>query len=211
MGSPASVRRKRGNMVVDRNTIADLYIQGTSFELTNPKDPDDPIKLFMKKLGPLTQQKALKKANAARLKENLVMKRDDDDEDKMDVYNDVLEIGERDEWITYLAEMEIAGERQFLEQELSQEDEWAEDDYLQGLLDSWDDEMQAEFDKGEGNRSEECQQIWDEMTRFNNILESKLKKRRNKAEAELEALDDNELFDKVAKSLSERNASIAWL
>ena len=71
--------------------------------------------------------------------------------------------------------------------------------------------MEAEFDKGEDERSEECTQIWEAMQRFNQVVNNKIKAQRQEYEAELDEKPDEDLYQMVLDSFIERNASLAWL
>ena len=99
---------------------------------------------------------------------------------------------------------------------MSEEGEWAEDDYLQSLVDAWDLETQLQYTSAKAEDEDavvdpEVEEIYKEIKRFNDELDEKLKNQKIGLVKEHQQLSEKELELLVLDALLERDASIEWL
>lgn len=195
-------------MAISRHDIEELYSIGQKVNVAPPGH--DPVTVFFRKINSPQQQKAVRKANAARIRLMQVMNRPDTDDEKMSIVGEVEELAREDK-IVYLTELQVATYRPKIEQELSEEKEWAEEGYLQSLIDAFDDEALLDYMKGDEERSVETQELFDQMKRFTDAVDGKLEIKRGNSTKHFEAMSDDQLTMAVTKSYLEREAGIAWL
>ncbi len=199
--------------MVTRYQVQDLYTKGVDFVV--PREGEgEPWKMHMRKMNPQEQQRAVRGANAARIRLMKILDRDPvEDDDRLILEESVKDIGsgERDDLIDFLIAMNHATRRIMLEQEIAAEDEWAKDDRLQALTDAWDAEMQIEFSKGEEERSTESQELFDQLGKYSDQVEDKLDGNDNVYRDELEVLNEDDLSLKVMRHILERDAGVLWM
>jgi hypothetical protein len=194
-------------MALTRRSLEDLWNTGKEYDISPSRDGSATV--FVRKLGPAQQSQAVRMANADRSK-LIVSLKDKESERYLAAYAEALLL-ERDAKIEQLAQTEIAESRDKIEQEISENSEWADEEYLQSLIDSWENGLLEEWLKGEGNRSEESERVWSEIQRFNEEISKKLEGHLKRAKASIEHLEDEELNERVAKAEIEYEASVAWM
>lgn len=197
-------------MTLNRLQIEEMYIQGTDLEVPNPSDPEGGYTLFIRKMNPNQQQIAVRKANAAQIKMKKLISSQDDPDELLIFENEVDEIGGREEHIEHISLIHAAGERAKVEQEVSAEDEWSEEGYLQSLVDSWTDEMQADLLK-EDDADPETKRIFEEMQRFSESVNTKVEVIQKLKVEELNSLSDGQVRLQILKDTIERAAGMEWL
>jgi hypothetical protein len=195
-------------MVISRRSLEDLYQTGEMVDVSPAQDGS--VEVFIRKMGPSQQQTAVRKANAARIRVKQLANREEDDDQKLVILEEVDKLTPEDQ-ITYLTEVEIASEKEKIEQELSEEEEWAEDGRLQALVDAWEDGLLEEWLKGEGERSQESEDVFNEMKRFADAVEEKMKARRDNARADIEEMTEEEIYQKVLDNYIDREAGLTWI
>lgn len=197
--------------MLSRSDLEMIYVTGVDFEVPNPADENSPFKLHYRKMNPSQQAKAAKKANAARVRMSKIVERDDDDDEKLLMLEEVDSLGGRDGWIVFLTESEIMSDRQKVEQELSEEEEWAKDDYLQSLVDSWDVDAQLAYAKGRDQCDPTIVKCYDEMKRFVNLVDAALEDKRKGAARKFSSMSDEELEREILKLFVEQMAGLEFM
>lgn len=195
-----------------RAALQDLFIKEAKVEIPRPPDEDgnerEPIVFYARKMNPMQQESASRKASAAQIHMRRLQSRPDD-EDYV-VIDDAID--EIEDLSRFIAEVEIARERDKAEQELAEEDEWANDNYYQSLIDAWTPELKRDFaENDEEDRKPETKKIWAELKRFNTELESLLKQRRTRRMAEIEEMPVEEQRKIAFKFLLEQQCNAEWL
>jgi mRNA-degrading endonuclease RelE of RelBE toxin-antitoxin system len=195
-----------------RAALQDLYIKEARVEIPRPPDEEgnerDPIVFYARKMNPLQQESASRKASAAQIHMRRLQSRPDDPD--YIVVDDAID--EIEDLSRFIAEVETGRERDKAEQELAEEDEWSKDNYYQSLIDAWTPERQRDFtENADEDREPETKKIWAEMKRFENELESLLKQRRTKRMAEVEELPLAEQRKIAFKFLLEQQCNTEWL
>lgn len=195
-----------------RAALQDLFITEARVEIPRPVNEDgteqEPIIFYARKMNPLQQESASRKAAAAQIHLRRLMSRPDDPDYL--VLDDAVD--EIEDLSRFIAEIESARESDKAQQELSEEDEWAEDNYYQSLIDSWDQEKKRDFaENAEEDRQPETRKIWAELQRFNGQLEDLLKARRGKRMAEIEEMPEQAQRELAFKFLLEQQCNSEWL
>lgn len=195
-------------MTLARKRLDELFKAGAVYNIA--PDGEEPFEVFIRKLGPTQQTQAARRSNAAKMKFLLEAK-----EEGSSYHRSILaeiEGIEREGKVRQLAMTEIAEDREKLEQELSGEDRWREDGYLQSIVDLWENEgMMEEWLKGEGNRSEESERVFNEMKKFTDEVDAKIQKRLDREIARFENLDDETIDKKILDAQIEFDAASEWL
>jgi hypothetical protein len=193
-------------MTQRRRRLTDLYIVGT--EVVFDDGQGDPITVFLRKLGPVEHETALKRANAARSRMAAV-KRQPDSDDYLAHYAAVTEFSE-EELASYLLEEHRASRAPIVEAELASEGEWAKDGYLDGLHEAWlDGGMKEAYAKDP--EDPEAKRVFDELGRFADKVDAEVAAEVEAKRADLEHMDLEKLQQAVFEKYMEVQASLAWL
>jgi hypothetical protein len=187
-----------------KRKLQDLYVVGK--ELIFDDGEGDPITVFLRKMTPIQYETALRLANAARAR-MLAARNDQDGDDYQSLNGLVLEY-DRDTLLSYLTADLRQDKRPVIEERLGAEDEWTDNDYLQGLKDAWQDLQWAHAKDPE---DPDAKRVFDEFKRFDAQIEAELD-----AEVDdfVEAMSDqgmDALREKVMEKVLDVQGSIAWL
>lgn len=192
--------------------LSDLYVLGKELEVTGPEGT---VTVWLQKMNPVDHETALRRANARRANVLSISRfNDDSDEKKVELrasyMNELFDVApDRDSIIEFLATDRVSKVYAAREAELAAEDEWAEDDYLQGLKDSWNDEMSERFVMDA--EDEEAARVMAELNRFNDELTKELVSEREVAVREFEGWSDEKLVKEATDKLIEAAADMEWL
>ena len=195
-------------MSLSRRSLDELYNSGKEFDVSPYGDGSAFV--YIRKLGPVQQQTAVRKANAQRATTSVMSSAEASREE----YEDLLERASgipREDMIEQLAQAAVAEERSKVEQELSAEEEWIEDGRLQALVDAWEGGLLADYLKGEGSRSEESERVFEEMKRFTDVVDKTIGGRLREEKQDLSQLSDDELVARMVKAEIEFQASMVWM
>jgi hypothetical protein len=199
-------------MAYSRNEFQDLFSVGVEVKIPIPDKDGETLDFFMRKLTPGQQERAMRQANAARIRLSKLWEMDDNDDDKIILLDEIDQVGDHDDKLRFLADTDVAGDFAAMEQELSEEDKWSDDGRIQALTDAWTEEMQTEFaESAPGECSDECQAIFDGIKEFSTELDNIVKKERENREATLSSLSEEAIYRKLFDVLTEHRASQEWL
>lgn len=192
-------------MSLTRRDLEDLWKTGKEYDVS--PGGDGSAMAYIRKLGPTQQGTAVRMANAERAKYQLM---DEDDPRYLSMMSDVIDL-DRTEKIDRLALTDIQEAREIIEQEISEKPEWAEDDRLQSLVDLWESGLALEYSKGEKERSEESEKVFQEIKRFSDEVEERVDAKLKKAQRKYKDEPDEVLNKKIVKQQIDYEASMAWL
>jgi hypothetical protein len=196
-------------MAKKQRRLEDLYILGR--EISVDDGGGDPVVVWLQKLNPMEQEKALRRANALRA-QVLMARRNQESEDWQEAYSDLEDIGARDQLVEYLIADDLAKARESAEAEQSFVEEWHKDGYLQGLRDSWlDPENPLSDVYALDPEDEAARRVFLELKRFDEQVEEKLQPELKRLRKDYEELGDEELHRRAADRLMEMKAGLAWL
>lgn len=188
--------------------LGDLYVKGES--LTIDDGLGDPITVWIQKPNPVQHEAIIRSANSARAQVLLELKNKEGDIylsalDEIDTQYPTL-----DTLITFLVETDMSEKKQKIEAELlfDKESEWAEDNYLQGLYDLWNDKMKDRYFSDE--EDEEATKIFQELKRFSEEVEKSLDGYRKKARSDYELMGEDRVLDRVIEKHIKSIGTQAW-
>lgn len=189
--------------------LSDLYVVGQEVTLD---DGDGAIKVWVQKMSPIDHETALRRANARRagvLSMNR-MKDESNTEDRNVLLNQLYDLApDTDSVIDFLVADKVSRLVAAREDELASEEEWSKDDYIQGLRDSWNDDMYERFVTDPDD--EEALGVKNEIDRFNKTLEKILEGEKRSARKEFVGWTEEKLVNKALEKMVESEADMAWL
>ncbi len=190
--------------------LTDLYVVGKHFDV---EVEDVKIPLWVQKMNPAEHQEAVLAANAKRAVW-LSLKKQHELEEKTQEYlavaNEVDEIASvREALIDLLALTQMVSFRIRREAEVAFEEEWAEDNYYNGLVDSWNSELAERYEKNP--EDPEAKRVFDEIQRFNVQVESLVEKERMRVVQDLVEKPDHVLYRRAVDTIIDTRADAAWV
>lgn len=185
--------------------LTDLYVVGKEVKVDDGHG--DVVVVWMQKLNPVQHEDAMRKANARRAR-CLAMKRNPDSPDHQAVMSQVYDL-DIDSLIDYLVVPEIQKYQMAREEELAAEDEWSNDNYLQGLRDDWNISLERAY--AENPDDPEAKRVKDELTRFSEAIHKASEGHEESLRKQFAARPVEELQDKVANQFIEMQADMEWM
>lgn len=188
-----------------------LYVVGEELTIT---DGDQSETVWIQKLNQNEHENAYRRANQKRAT-FLALRKSLNDEEILALKGEYeATFSDRDSMIDYLVNDKIARVMEAREAELAATDEWAKENYYQGLLDAWHDGLFESHALGEveGNVDyEEAKTVYAEMERFADQLNEKLDAESKRERRDYESWDLQKLDDEVTRKLIEAEADSRWL
>lgn len=189
-------------------SLSDLYIIGR--EVSIDDGTGEPVKVWIQKLNPIQHEQATRKASAKRAKTLKVAKLGLEDDLRDSVSSDVFDVAPtRDDLIEYLVADAVGRAYQAKEAELASEEEWSKDNMLQGLRDSWMDELAERFIDDPDD--EEALAVKQSLEEFNNQLNKKLEVMQSQARREFSEWTHEKLHRTAVDKFIEQQSDLEWL
>lgn len=179
-------------------------------ELVFGDDEEETITVYLRKLTPIDLQAQVKHANAARSRVSTRFK-DRESDDWLSVYTNTETLG-REQAIEFLLSQSVGEMVEKFESQVSLEDEWAKDGYLEGLRDSWKDELEEIYfstEEGDPER-EDAQGVFDELKRYTEQVEKLLSAELEEQRTVYEGRSDEWLFENATAKGLEHECENAW-
>lgn len=199
--------------------LSDLYRRGASLTLDDGDVGE--VEVYLKKLNPIEAKEAREKGNAARAR--VLMKRKDKDSDIwLDAYTRVIDM-EEEERVSLIVAPEVLKRRIEVEVEVAHEDEWLENDYLDGIHEAWQDGLDVQYQSArekvdDGVEEEELEKgekealkAMEEMTRFSDQVDKIMKSETSAIERPIKSYEEEQLIEKAVESLFEKESYDAWV
>jgi hypothetical protein len=190
--------------------LSDLYVTFKDLEFSDPADPDNPIRVRLRKLSPIEQEKAVRKANAVRVRYTNAKHKGIEDDLYASILGEVKSYDGGEFVLEYLVAEKIGLEKTKIEEELSHQEEWEKDDRLQNALDAWED-IKLEWAKGPDYRTPEMNEIWQVLSDFNEACTARIEVRREGIRKQLMRESEDKRMDLMVRSMLERDAVGAWI
>lgn len=178
------------------------------------------ITVWMQKMNPMEQEKAVRKAQAVRAR--FIAQADPEDELTLSIVSDAYEM-DFDGLLNYIVMDEISSKFSVIDARVAEENDWNENDYLTGLLDSWNgdpadetviplSEVYAKRDEDEMDpaRVKEAERVWDELQRYNEQVNEAVEEERAALSDQYAALEHERLIQIVREKLIKTHADIIW-
>lgn len=189
-----------------KRRLTDLYRVGK--ELTFDDGGGEPITVYLRKLNSVDQETAIRKANAARARV-YATGRDPESDEYAELLSQAIDIGTREDLISYLIQGRLAEFTTAKEAELAAEEEWSKDGYLDGLRESWDDEIQERYHVDP--EDSEARHVYAELERFAEQIKPFVEDEKSNLESLYAEKTLAELRELVAQELVSISADIAWV
>lgn len=211
--------------------LNDLYLREVKVEIPVPDSPKldengnrlmdsegnvimeshPPLVFYARKMNPLQHEKAVREVLASQIALKSLHDRPTDPDYEL-LYEAVDSI---EEPVSFIAEVEVLRQRDKMEQELSAEDEWAEENRYQSLIDAWEGEPGYKKEVTENpdpaDRSKECNAVWEQMQKFKHQLEARMRDWRIDRIKTLEKLPKEDIRRMVFDVLLQDKISNDWI
>lgn len=192
---------------VKKRKLSDLFRKGQDFTIS---DGENEVTVYVRKLNPSEEETAVRKANAARAR-YLASCKDHESETFLATLSDLLDF-DYEALLDYASADELVRLAGAIEEEYASADEWANEDYLQGLYETWEEGgLKDRYFEDDDKEDEEAQKVWAEIERYNKGLEDLLDKERQKIKREYSKMPEDELRDMMAERISKMQADLVWL
>lgn len=192
-------------MAPRRRSLADLYVQSTTVDVPVP-DGEEPMQVLIVKMSLPERETLVRKANKKKA-QTLLMARDKESDHYQNLLAEVIEWPTETltEWsiMEALSEMETSQKHR-----LMAEDEWANDDYLEGLFDAWNDDLKERYE--DDPEDEEAAKVFAELNRFTEQLQARIDTERQEMVAVQGAKTRGALEDETVGSILKLEAEQAW-
>lgn len=189
--------------------LVDLYVLGQ--EVTFEDEGTDPIVVYVKKLQPFEQEIAMSKANVERAKILTLKKLPRDHEDVIPFEMQIDDNFTEEEIVTFVAADDIAKAYRSTESRLSEEEEWAKDDYLSGLKESWVALEEHFISEEYPDQHKDAQRVFAELKKFSDEVDTAFEKERIRIVREYSAKPEGETHAAATEKLIEMKADMKWL
>jgi len=190
-----------------RRRLTDLYKYGRSVTIEDPDGGEDFV-VWVQKMNPLQHETALNDANMVRA-HLMSLRRLPLDDERLALYLTEVEDQVGNDPREFLALTKEASIRMAKEDEVAAEDEWAKDNYIQSLRDSWTEGMSDRYHVD--NEDEEASRIWEELKRFNDQVQVKVDADMKHVRDEVSYLSDDEVTEKILHQVIEGHANSKWI
>lgn len=192
-----------------KRRLSDLYVVGTEVTIEDPDPAFEDITVWVQKLSPVQHEDALRKANAQRAP-ILALKRLELGHPDLEIYEAELEGQLRNFDIVELLTARKEGAiRAAKEDEVAAQDDWAKDNYIQSLMDSWEEELMAKH--AMDPEDEEAARVKAELERFNDEVYKKVAGEVRHVRNDYEAMDPEARRREAVEQVLNYNADIRWM
>lgn len=192
-----------------RRRLSDLYVVGRKEVLS---DGENEIEVWVQKISPLDQRRAMDMAHAARAKVMAAKNAPDEDEKRQAVATEAEWDGftaERDQMIQFLSMSDLSKARASRQAEVAAEEEWSKNDYYEGLREAWESEMNDRFNADP--KDKEAKQVRDELLRYMETVDKLVEKDRKALARGYATFSDEQLKRKVIDGLIEAEGDQVWV
>lgn len=188
----------------ERKRLEQLYVFGDIEEIKDPRGFFE--KVWVQKLSPSEETDALKPARAKRSRISIVKRKDPSSEEFLDYVYKLEDYGitSEEDLSILILQNKLDELRATIELRVAGEDKWAEDDYLIGLQDAWLDGLRDKY--LEDSEDSEAAKVFSELEAYTKEVEEEFEPERDGLISELSHLTYEELQNKAAIALIEREA-----
>lgn len=192
-------------MAPKRRRLTDLFVVGKSAKIA---DPEGSIDIWIQKLNPLEQQNALRRAGAERARHLAFVEQKDSDEWGA-ALAEVVDFTDRDMLIDIAIRDDMVLVRMKTEHEIAAEEKWSKDEYITGLVDSWEQEMKERWENEPDDP--EALAVKQKLDEFDAEVEAIVLAERDKVARDYENVPMSELRETATQRLLEQRATTAFV
>jgi hypothetical protein len=150
--------------------LVDLYAIGAEVSFEDP-DGGSPIVVYLKKLQPFEQEVAMNRANIQRAKV-LTLKRLSQENEEILPYELQLDDNFNDEEIIdFISSEDVAKAYRSAEAKVSEEEQWAKEDYITGLQDSWEELKDHLHSDEYPEQHADAKRVFEELSKLSNEVD----------------------------------------
>lgn len=202
-----------------KRRLGDLYVVGKS--VTFDDGFGDPVEVYIRKLTPLDQEAALKAANAKRAV-TIARLKDKESAEHTTLYGELDDLSKGD-IVEILTESRLAAKREQIEAEVEADEKWAEEGYLDGLIEAWEtDDLKAVFFAGDPSieneeadaedvkKFDEAARVKAEMDAISEAYDKAMEEEREDIKDTLTQLPLEDLRDELMKLQLDAAANSDW-
>lgn len=189
-----------------RRRLTDLYTTGKEVAFGDDSD-EEPIVVYLRKLNPIDQETALRRANAERSK---VLSLKSNMEDS--AYQQLVEQANGmsvDERIDILIAEDMMKYRGARESEIAAEEEWSNDRYLEGLFESWEDGLKDRY--AADPEDPEAKRCFEEMKRYQKIVDDLVDGEQASMVQAYHQMDVGTVLDQTVDKLLSYQSDTKWI
>jgi hypothetical protein len=197
----------KGYLMGAKKRLSDLYVVGAELTVSDGTE-DGTITVWLRKLNNSESQDAIKRANAARSVALAVKNLDDSAFEKQVIWNEISDF-DRDSLIEFLVAEQILDATRKKEEEIASEPEWAEEDYLEGLRESWESGLKDVWISD--SKNPEASRVFNEIKKFTDAVDEAVESERKSFVKDFDAFTTEELQKKVFEKRIQYNADLAWI
>lgn len=193
-----------------RRRLSDLYVVGKPAEFDDGEN--EPIEVWLQKPDPVQHEDGMRGASAARARV-LIDARNRESDRWLAQKGELIDVADRDMLVDLAIRDEMAAEQARAEAEISAGEEWAKDDYLQGLTDSWTGVTGGRALKdvyAENPDDPEAKRVMDEMRRFDDLVTAQVEAEAERLRRDFEHTPEDELLDLAVEKVLDRQAMRAF-
>lgn len=189
-----------------KRRLTDLWVVGREMTFD---DGGGGVTVWLQKMNPVEAADTSKRCDAARAR-IVAMRRDHESREWEATRAAVLDLGDdRAQLIDSLVLEDRARSVRLHEARNGADDEWAKDNYLQGLRDSWEDGLKSTY--AEDPEDSEAKRVFEEMKRFTDAVDAAVEADQADAKAALAEVPLGDLQDRMCERLLEMDGNQAWL
>lgn len=196
---------------MSKRRLTDLYKVGREFTLDDGSG--EPITVWLEKLNTVDHAEAARRADARRSRA-LASCRNKDSDEYQAILAMVYDVGDVDALIEYLVREHRAKISPQREAKIAAEDEWKEDNYLQGLQDDWagtDDTPGLNVRYIEDPEDLEAKRVFLELKRFADQVKEDIEDECESVRYHCGQMSREELEAEIAESLIKLQGSTVWV
>jgi hypothetical protein len=178
-----------------KRRLSDLFVTGE--EVVFDDGDGDALTVWVQKLTPAETQLAVERSRPSKTKIISIKKLPDDHHLKLRYLDELESAGfeEKIDFIKFLIRSKLDEARISAQERVAAEEEWSKDDYLVGLQEAWNEELQAKW-VDSGDEDDDANRVYNELKRYTDQVMNEVKT----AEQEL----INELDDLSLEALQRR-------
>jgi len=187
--------------------LTDLFVVGTTVTISDGQNEEE---IFVQKINQFEHDQCVREANKTKALVLAKLRLAQDDKDRAE-YNIRLgtEVTPKG-IIDILVTQDVETVRGAKEDEVAAEDKWAEDDYLQGILDSWPD-LEEDYLLNREKASEDAQNAYKVMEEYNEEVEAVMESERRRGRKDYQGMSQDELIKELTDRLISLDADTQWI
>lgn len=187
--------------------LSDLFVVGKTVTISDGQNEEE---VFVQKINQFEHDQSVREANKRKALVLAKLRLAQDSADRAE-YNvrlgtEVTASG----IIDILVMQDVETMRQAKEDEVAAEDKWAEEGFLQGILDAWK-ELEEDYLVNREDASEEARNAYAAMEEYNEEVEAQMEAERRRQRKDYQGMSNEELTKELTDRLIALDADTQWI